>query len=41
LSEGRIITVTLPLDSLDAAIDVLANLLGAEAVRGPGIVRLQ
>jgi ferric-dicitrate binding protein FerR (iron transport regulator) len=41
LSEGRTITVTLPLDSLDAAIDVLANLLGAEAVRGPGIVRLQ
>ena len=40
-SAGRTITATLPLDSLDAAVDVLANLLGAQVVRAPGAIRLQ
>lgn len=41
LAAGRTITATLPLASLDAALDILAPLLDAEVVREPGAVRLQ
>jgi transmembrane sensor len=40
-SLGRTITATLPLDSLDTAVDLLATLLEAQVVRGPGAIRLQ
>jgi transmembrane sensor len=40
-SAGRSITATLPLDSLEAALDILAPLLGAQAVHGPDGWRLQ
>lgn len=40
-SQGRTITATLPIDSLDAALDLLATLLGAQVVRETDSVRLQ
>jgi transmembrane sensor len=39
-SLGKTITATLPLDSLDAAIDLVATLINATVVRQPGAVRL-
>jgi ferric-dicitrate binding protein FerR (iron transport regulator) len=41
LAAGRTITATLPLDSLEAALEIVAPLLGAQVVRGPDGVRLQ
>jgi ferric-dicitrate binding protein FerR (iron transport regulator) len=38
---GRTITATLPLDSLDVALDLVATLLDAKVVRLAGAIRLQ